>query len=103
MAIPDMFEQCCESGSGIRCILTPGSGMGEKQGSGIWIRDEQSGSYFLELQKKPFLGLKYLNSLMRIHDPGWKNSDPGWKNWDPGSGMEKFRSGIRDGKKSDLG
>ncbi len=35
---------------------------------------------------------------MRIRDPGWKNSDPGWKTWDPGSEMEKFGSGIRDGK-----
>jgi hypothetical protein len=34
-----------------------------------------------------FLGLKYLNSLMRIRDPGWK----------------QFGSGIRDGKKSDPG
>jgi hypothetical protein len=35
-----------------------------------------------------FLGLKYLNSLMRIRDPGWKKL---------GSGMEKqkVRSGIR--------
>ncbi len=32
-----------------------------------------------------FLGLKYLNSLMRIRDPGWKIF---------GSGMEKIR--IRD-------
>jgi hypothetical protein len=34
-----------------------------------------------------FLGLKYLNSLMRIRDPGWR----------------QFGSGIRDGKKSDPG
>jgi hypothetical protein len=34
---------------------------------------------------KPFFGFKYLNSFMRIQDPG--------------SGMEKFGSGIRDGKK----
>jgi hypothetical protein len=65
--------------------------MGESQhpdpGSGI--RDEQPGSYFLELRNHffAFLGLKYLNSLMRIRDPG--------------SGMETVR--IRDGKKSDPG
>jgi hypothetical protein len=41
---------------------------------------------FLEL-KKYFLRLKYLNSLMRIRDPGWK----------------EFGSGIREGKKSDPG
>jgi hypothetical protein len=65
--------------------------MGESQhpdpGSGIW--DEQPGSYFLELRNHflLLLGLKYLNSLMRIRDPGWR----------------RFRSGIRDGKKSDPG
>jgi hypothetical protein len=69
-------------------------------------------------------GLKYLNSLMRIRDPGWQKSDPGsgmakigsgirdgknrirdpgWQKSDPGSGLEKFGSGIRDGKKSDPG
>jgi hypothetical protein len=34
-----------------------------------------------------FLGLKYLNSLMRIRDPGWR----------------QLGYGIRDGKKSDPG
>jgi hypothetical protein len=65
--------------------------MGESQhpdpGSGI--RDEQSGSYFLELRNHflLFWGLKHLNSLMRIRDPG----------------RRQFGSGIRDGKKSDPG
>jgi hypothetical protein len=54
--------------------------------SGIRIRDEQPRSYFLELRNH-FFGLKYLNSLMRIRDPGWK----------------KFGSRIQDGKKSDPG
>jgi hypothetical protein len=57
--------------------------------SGSWIRDEPPGSYFLELRNH-FFGLKYieyLNSLMRIWDPGWR----------------QFGSGIRDGKKSDPG
>ncbi len=35
----------------------------------IRIRDEQHGSYFPELRNN-FFGLKYLNSLMRIRDPG---------------------------------
>ncbi len=43
---------------------------------------EQPGSYFRELRNH-FLGLKYLDSLMRIQDG--KNTDPGWK---------KFGSGI---------
>jgi hypothetical protein len=58
--------------------------MGRKSASGSGIHDEQPGSYFLELRNH-FFGLKYLNSLMRIRDPGWR----------------QFGSGI--GKKSDLG
>jgi hypothetical protein len=60
--------------------------MGKISGSRIRIRDEQLGSYFRELRNH-FLGLKYINSLMRIGDPGWKNI---------GSGMENFGSGIRE-------
>ncbi len=52
-------------------IRDPVSGMGKKSGSGsgIRIRDEQPGSYFWELKKKHFFGLKYLNSFMWIRDP----------------------------------
>ncbi len=56
--------------------LDPGSGMGRKSASGSGIRDEQPGSYFLELRNH-FLGLKYFNSLIRIRDGD--SSDPGWK------------------------
>jgi hypothetical protein len=92
---------------GSSAFLTPGSGIrdGKQIGSGfrIRIRDDQPGSYFLELRNH-FLELKYLNSLVRIRDPGsgmetifWvkilkffdSDADP-----DPGSGMEKFGSGI---------
>jgi hypothetical protein len=45
-------------GSG--AFMTPGSGMGKKSGSGSGIRNEQPGSYFLELRNQ-FFGLKYLN------------------------------------------
>jgi hypothetical protein len=68
--------------------------MGESQhpdpGSGI--RDEQPGSYFLELRNHffAFLGVKKLKFF---------DEDPGWRQI--GSGMEKSR--IRDGKKSDPG
>jgi hypothetical protein len=48
----------------------------------IRIQDEHPGSFFREL-RNPFLGLKYLNSLMLIRYPGWKNSDPGWKKFVP--------------------
>ncbi len=77
---------------GLGTFLTPGSGIrdGRKSASGSGIRDEQPGSYFLELRNHfclLFWGLKYLNSLMRIRDPGWR----------------QFGSGIRDGKMSDPG
>ncbi len=87
-------NQCCCSGSGILdrvpfWPMDPGSGMGRKSASGSGIRDEQPGSYFLELRNHffGFLGLKYLNSLMRS---GIRDGDSS----DPGSGMEKSR--IRD-------
>jgi hypothetical protein len=56
-------------------FLTPGSG----------IRDEQPGSYFLQFRNH-FFGLKYikyLNSLMRIRDPGWKKVGSGINIPDP--------------------
>ncbi len=61
--------QFCESGSA-------------RSRSGIRIRDEQPGSYFLEL-RNPFFLLKYFNSLMRLRDPRWKKSDPGCQNLNP--------------------
>jgi hypothetical protein len=55
--------------------------MGKKSGSGIRIRNKQPGSYFRELKKKfGGLNLKFFDA-------------------DPGSGMEKFGSGIRVGKR----
>jgi hypothetical protein len=61
--------------------------MGRKSASGSGIRDEQPGSYFLELRKHFFgcFGVK----ILKFCDA------------DPGSGMETDR--IRDGKKSDPG
>jgi hypothetical protein len=80
-----------DPGSGIGCLFDPWIRDGESQhpDPGYGIRDEQPGSYVLELRNHifAFLGLKYLNSLMRIRDPGWR----------------QFGSGIRDGKKSDPG
>jgi hypothetical protein len=78
--------------TGSECLFDPwirdsGSGMGKKtgSGSGIRIRDDQHGSYFRELRNQ-FFGLKYLNYLMWIRDPGRKNSDRG-------SGMENMDLG----------
>jgi hypothetical protein len=69
----------------IRCLFDPWiRDPGWVKKIRIRIRDEQPGSYGISKSlKKQFLGLKYLNSLMRIQDG--KNSDPGWK---------KFISGI---------
>jgi hypothetical protein len=74
---------------GLGAFLTPGSGIrdGRKSASGSGIRDELPGSYYLELRNHFFcffLELKYLNSLMRIRDPGWRQfgsriREPGWK------------------------
>ncbi len=75
------------SGSQIRsnelCILVPA----RKCGSGIRCFFDPGRS--LETIFLVFYGIKYLNSLMRIQDPGWtvRIRDPGWK---------KVGSGIRD-------
>jgi hypothetical protein len=54
---------------------------GIRDGEKIWIRDEHHRSFFREI-----IGLKILNSLMRLRI--WNLSDSGF-------GMEKFGSGIR--------
>jgi hypothetical protein len=64
--------------------------MGKKSGSVSGMKSPDHISESLETIF--FLGLKYLNSLMRIREPGWKKF---------GSGMEKIR--IRDGKNLDPG
>ena len=62
------------------------SGMGESQfpDPGSVIRDEQPGSYFLELRNDFFgffLRLKYF-----VEDPGWRQIESGMeKSRDPGS------------------
>jgi hypothetical protein len=70
----NICNQFCGSGSGIRCLFDffyPS-----------WIRDEHPGSYFRELRNN-FFGLKHLNSLMRIRDPGWKTFESGINIPDP--------------------
>jgi hypothetical protein len=64
--------QCC--GSGIGCLLDPWIRDGRKSASGSGIRDEQPGSYFLELRTHffAFFGVKIQKSFDE----------------DPGSGME---------------
>jgi hypothetical protein len=63
--------------------------MGRESASGSGIRDEQPGSYFLELRNHffGFFGVK----ILKFFDA------------DPESGWNKFRSGIRDEKNSDPG
>jgi hypothetical protein len=74
-----------DPGSG--AFLTPGSGMGRKSASGSGIRDEQPGSYFLELRNH-FFGVKIYKIVLKI--ARIRDGDSS----DPGSGMEKSR--IRD-------
>ncbi len=71
-----------DPGSGAFLTLDPGSGMGRKSASGSGIRDEQLGSYFLELRDHffGFFGVEILKFFDVIGDPG--------------SGLEKSR--IRD-------
>jgi hypothetical protein len=89
--------KCC--GSGI-CLFDPSI-----RDPG-WVKnqdpDPESGSlmknpdHIYRVLRNHIFGLKYLNSLRRIRDPGWnkKGSDPGWN---------KLGSRIRDGKNSDPG
>jgi hypothetical protein len=81
-------------------FLTPGSGIrdGRKSVSGSGIRDEQPGSYFLELRNHffAFWGVKILKffdedpgsgmETVRIRDPGWKKVGSGIRDKHPGSG-----------------
>jgi hypothetical protein len=67
-----------DPGSG--AFLTPGSGMGRKSAFGSGIRDEQPGSYFLELRNH-FFGVKILKFFDAY--PGSRME----KKSDPGSGI----------------
>jgi hypothetical protein len=71
--------------------------MGRKSASGSGIRDEQSGSYFLELRNHffGFMGVKILEffdadpgsgmETVRIRDPGWKKVGSGIRDKHTGS------------------
>jgi hypothetical protein len=84
--------------------LTPGSGIwdpgwveSQHPDPGSRIRDEQLGSYFLELRNHffGFFGVKILKffdgdpgsgmETGRIRDPGWKKVGSGIRDKDPGS------------------
>ncbi len=96
---PTHYRQCCGSGSGIRDWVPfwPLDQDRRKSATGSGIRDEEPGSYFLELRNHifAFFGVKILEffdedpgsgmETVRIRDPGWK----------------KVGSGIRDGDSSD--
>jgi hypothetical protein len=66
--------------------------MGRKSAFGSGIRDEQPGSYFIELRNH-FFGVKILKffdadpgsgmETVRIRDPGWKNVGSGINIRDP--------------------
>ncbi len=78
-----------DPGSGIGCLFDHSIRDPGWEKVSIRIRDEQPGSYFLELSNHffAFFGVKI--KILKSFDE------------DPGSGMEKVR--IRDGKKSDPG
>jgi hypothetical protein len=71
--------------------------MGRRSASGSGIRDEQLGSYFLELRNNFFgyFGFKILKffdadpgsgmETVRIRDPGWKKVGSGIRDKHPGS------------------
>jgi hypothetical protein len=75
--------------------------MGKKSGSGSGMNNNSD--HISESLETVFLGLKYLNFLMRIRYPIWdgKNSDPGWKKF--GSWIRDGKIQIRDGKNSNPG
>jgi hypothetical protein len=54
--------------------LTSGSGIRDGKKVSIWIRDEQPGSYFLELRNH-FFGVKILKFFDA--DPGWRQFGSG--------------------------
>ncbi len=84
---------------GLGAFLTPGSGIwdGRKSATGSGIRDEQPGSYLLELRNQffAFFGVKILKifvedpgsgmETVRIWDPGWKKVGSGIRDKHPGS------------------
>ncbi len=93
-----MLQQCCGSGSGIGRLFDPWIRDPVWEKVSIQIRDEQSGSYFLELRNHFFFAffdvkiLKFFDEdpgsgmeSVRIRDPGWS----------------QFGSVIRDGVSSD--
>jgi hypothetical protein len=75
------MHQCCGSGSGIRCLLTPGSGISKKLGSGSGMNNPDHISESLETI--------FWVKVLKFFDA------------DPGSGTEKIR--IQDRKNSDPG
>jgi hypothetical protein len=92
------FCSVADSDPGSGAFLTPGSGIrdGRKSASGSWIRDEQPGSYFLELRNHFFgFEVKILNffdadpgsgmETVRIRDPGWKKGGSEIRDKHPGS------------------
>jgi hypothetical protein len=90
-----------DPGSGIGCLFDPGIRDGIKSASGSGIRDEQPGSYFLELRNHffAFFWVKILKffdedpfrdpgsgmETVRIRDPGWKKVGSGIRDKHPGS------------------
>ena len=80
---------------GLGAFLSPGSEIrdGRKSASGSGIRDEQPGSYFLELRNFFFAFFGVWGSGMetvRIRDPGWKKVGSEIRDKHPGSATLYF-------------
>jgi hypothetical protein len=94
-----MIDSVADPDPGLGAFLTPGSGIrdGRKSASGSGIRDEQPGSYFLELRNHffAFFGVKIIiffdenpgsgMETVRIRDPGWKKVGSWIRDKHPGS------------------
>jgi hypothetical protein len=86
-----------DPGSGIRCLFNPWIRDPGWEKVSIRIRDEQPGSYFLELRNQffCFFGVKILKffdedpgsamETVRIRDPVWKKVGSGIRDKSPGS------------------
>ncbi len=82
-----LFCSVADPGSG--AFLTPGSRMGRKSASGSRMNNPNNIFYSLEIFLV-VLGLKYLYSLMRIRDPGWRQIVSGIRDQHPGSATLLF-------------
>jgi hypothetical protein len=83
-AISSSGTSVADPDPGLGAFLIPGSRIRDGRKSASGIRDEQPGSYFLELRNHffAFFGVKILKFF---EDPGWKKVGSGIRDKQPGS------------------